>query len=121
MKAASWTPVNDRIVAARFDWLYIGATIVEVYAPINDAVEEVKYVFYEQVQNVLGKIPKHDIVLLMGDWNAKVGDQQDCEERHAGGHELHGEQSNCGSRYPDHHDSKSRRGAICGCITLRLT
>lgn len=43
------------------------------------------------MQNVLDKIPKHDIVILMGDWNAKVGDKQDGEEGVVGRHGLHGE------------------------------
>ena len=73
----SWTPVNDRIITARFNSRYIRTSIVQVYAPTNDADEEAKDVFYEQVQNVLDKIPKHDIVIQMGDWNAKVEDKQD--------------------------------------------
>ena len=40
-----------------------------MYAPTNHADEEAKDIFYEQVQNTLVKIPKHDIVMLMGDWN----------------------------------------------------
>ena len=71
----SWTPVNDRIITARFNSRYIRSRIVQVYAPTNDAEEEAKHVFYEQVPNVLDKITKHDIVILMGDWNVKVGDQ----------------------------------------------
>ena len=59
----SWSPVRkDRISTARFNSRYIRTTIVQVYAPINDADEEIKD---EQVQNVIEKISKHDIVLLM--------------------------------------------------------
>jgi len=65
----SWSPVNDRIITARFNSRYIRTSIVQVYAPTNDAEEEEKDVLYEQVQKVLDKIPKHDIVILMGDWN----------------------------------------------------
>jgi len=73
-------------------------SIVQVYAPTNNAEEEAKDVFYEQVQKVLDKIPKHDIVILMGDWNAKVGDQQDGEGV-VGHHGLHGERSEDGERF----------------------
>ena len=69
----SWSPVNDRIITARFNSRYIRT-------PTNDAEEEAKDVLYEQAQNVLDKIPQHDIVILMGDWNTKVGYQQDGEE-----------------------------------------
>ena len=43
----SWTPVNDRIITARFNSRYIRTRIVQVYAPTNDAEEEAKHVFYE--------------------------------------------------------------------------
>ena len=35
----------------------------------------------------------------MGDWNAKVGDQQDGEEGVVGYHKLHGEKSENGERF----------------------
>ena len=88
----SWSPVNDRIITARFN----RTSIVQVYAPTNDAEEEAKDVFYEQVQNILDKIPKHNLVILMGDWNAKIGDQQDGEGGVVGCHGLHGERSENG-------------------------
>jgi len=94
----SWSLVNDRITMARFNSRYIRTNIVQVYAPINDTEKEAKDVFYEQVQKVLDKIPKHDIVILMGDWNAKVRDQQGGEEGVVGHHGLHGERSENGER-----------------------
>jgi len=95
----SWSPLNDQIIMARFNSRYIRTSIVQVFAPTNDAKEEAKDVFYEQVQKVLDKIPKHDIVILMGDWNAKVGDQQDGEEGVVGHHGQHGERSENGERF----------------------
>ena len=70
-----------------------------MYAPTNGAEEEAKDVFYEQVQNVLDKIPKHDLVILTGDWNAKVEDQRDVEEGVVGRHGLHRERSENGERF----------------------
>ena len=74
-------------------------TIVQVYAPINDADEEAKDVFYEQVQSVIDKIPKHGMVFLMGDWNAKVGDQQGGKDGVVGNQGLPGEMSENGKRF----------------------
>lgn len=42
------------------------------------------------MQNVIDKIPKHDIVLLIRDLNTMVGVQQDREEGVIDHHELHG-------------------------------
>ncbi|XP_062592881.1 craniofacial development protein 2-like [Saccostrea cucullata] len=37
--------------------------------------------FYEQLQMVVSKVPQHDMLLIMGDLNAKVGnDNTDCEK-----------------------------------------
>ena len=49
---------------------YITTSIFKVHTPTNIAQKEAKDVFYEQVQKILDKIPMHDIVTLMVDWNA---------------------------------------------------
>ena len=51
-----------------------------VYAPTNEAEVEAKDDFYDQLQKVIDSVPKLDILVLMGDWNAKVGERQVGEE-----------------------------------------
>ena len=47
----------------------------------NEATDEDKDSFYEQLQATLDKVPKHDLVGVMGDRNAKVGDSNEgCED-----------------------------------------
>ena len=41
---------------------------------------EAKDDFYDQLQKVIDNVPKHVILVLMGDWNAKVGERQVGEE-----------------------------------------
>ena len=55
-----WTPISDRIITARFWSKYIKTTIIQVYAPTNDANEDDKDIFNEQLQKVIDKTPRHD-------------------------------------------------------------
>lgn len=68
-----WKPVNDRIIVARFNSKHINLTIVQAYAPTNDAKHDIKQEFYNTMHDVVQNIPKHDVTLVMGDFNAKVG------------------------------------------------
>lgn len=44
-------------------------------APTYDAEDEAKENFYDQLQKTLDEVPRHNMVLVMGDWNAKVGER----------------------------------------------
>ena len=65
----SWMPVSDRIMTARFTSRFIKTTVVQVYAPTNEADEETKDSFYDLLQRVTDEIPRHDMIMMMGDWN----------------------------------------------------
>ena len=56
---------------------YIKTTIVHVYSPTTDAESEAKDDFYVQLQSVLEAIPKHDLLIVIGAWNAKVGQREE--------------------------------------------
>ena len=32
--------------------------------------------FYEKLQKIVDEVLRHDMLLVLGDWNAKVGEQQ---------------------------------------------
>ena len=71
-----YNPVNERIISVRIMAIPVPITIIQVYAPTADAEEDAIVSFYESVQNVIDITPSSDILILMGDLNAKVGSAQ---------------------------------------------
>ena len=79
-----WEPISERIIRATFNSRHMKLTILQCYAPTNEATDEEKDCFYEQLQAVKERIPKHDICIIMGDFNAKVGQDNINDERTMG-------------------------------------
>ena len=50
--------------------------VIQVYAPTSIAEEAEIEWFYEDLQDLLELIPPKDIIFIIGDWNAKVGNQK---------------------------------------------
>ena len=48
----------------------------KVYALTSEAEEAEVEQFYEDLQDLLELTPKKDVLLIIGDWNAKVGSQE---------------------------------------------
>ena len=70
--------VNDRILTARFAAQHLFITIVAVYAPTDLAEPATKDEFFNRLQAVVDGIRKdrrrkRDVILMLGDFNAKVG------------------------------------------------
>ena len=75
-----WEPLSDRQIRARFDSKHCKLTILQCYAPTNESDEEDKDDWFEELQQAVFKVPQHDMLLVMGDMNAKVGaDNTDCD------------------------------------------
>jgi hypothetical protein len=72
-----WKPLNERLMRARFKGQHGKLTVLQCYAPTNDAEEEEKEQFYSMLQKEAECTPKHDVLIIMGDLNAKVGSSND--------------------------------------------
>ena len=67
--------INDRLMTIKLPLLNgkKHAIIVSVYAPTMTNSDDVKNKFYEDLHNVLTSVPKGDKLILLGDFNARVG------------------------------------------------
>jgi len=83
-----WKPVNERLLYVRLNSKYAKLSIVVAYAPIDNAEEETKDTFYSSLQAVLDYIPRHDVTMLLGDFNARVGQNSHNRSRVMGTHAL---------------------------------
>ena len=67
-------PVSDRIMTMRLPLSKDNfATIISVYAPTMTNPDENKEAFYNRLASVLSGIPPTEKLLLIGDFNARIG------------------------------------------------
>nr|KAG5714565.1 hypothetical protein BaRGS_007011 [Batillaria attramentaria] len=76
----------------------IKLNIIQCYAPTNDAEEEKKDDFYQQLQTVIDRGGAKDMTILMGDFNAKIGSDNTGYEDTMGTHGL-GQMNENGERF----------------------
>ncbi|CAF4222130.1 unnamed protein product [Rotaria sp. Silwood2] len=86
---STWEAVNERIVMVRLACKPINVAAIAVYAPINpknqQMVSTTSDPFYADLQTTLDKVPKGDMVLIIGDFNARIGVQQHTTSRNVVG------------------------------------
>jgi hypothetical protein len=65
--------VSDRMsyIILRGRWCKI--IVVNVHATCEDTSDDIKDSFYEELGRVFDQIPRYDMKILLGDFNAKVG------------------------------------------------
>ena len=51
-------------------------TVIQAYAPTNNAEEAEVEWFYEDLQDLSGLTPQKGVLFIIGDWNAKIGSQE---------------------------------------------
>ena len=68
-----WKPISERIIKARYNSAFAKLSVIVCYAPTEDAEDEEKDTFYDELQASVDETPSHDVLLIMGDLNAKVG------------------------------------------------
>ena len=75
---SEFQPVSERILKIRLKCHLSYMSIISVYAPTNptDSTSESAQpseIFYDQLQSTLSSVPPSDLLVIMGDFNARVG------------------------------------------------
>ena len=81
-----YNPIDDRIITVRLKGQPNNITFVQVYTQTTLATDEIMYACYAKLQEALYKIPKTNVVVMMGD--AKVGLSDTPESSAIGPHGL---------------------------------
>ena len=96
-----WKAVSPRVVRARFKMgteqsdgtrIPTYVTVISVYAPTFGAPVEEKETFYSDLQDTLDEVREQDLLMIVGDFNARVGstEQGGCGGTWAGVRGVHG-------------------------------
>ncbi|VDP58293.1 unnamed protein product [Schistosoma curassoni] len=95
-----WESHGPRIIKASFKTKKEGVSmnVIQCYASTNDYNEDAKDQFYNRLQSIIEKCPTKDLIILMGDLNAKVGTDNTGYEDIMGRHGL-GERKESGERF----------------------
>ena len=97
-----WEAHGPRILAASFRTKKrsINIDVIQCYAPTNESESDDKDAFYDRLLAVVQDRPKKNIVILMGDFNAKIGSDNSGYEEIMGKQGI-GEMNDNGERFAD--------------------
>ena len=67
---------NDSMISVCYQGKPFSITVIKVYAPTSNAEEAEVKLFCEDLLDLLELTIKNDLLFIIGDWNAKVGNQE---------------------------------------------
>ena len=67
-------PISSRLRTVRLRASPFNITIIQVYTPTSSYNDSEVDEFYRELQPLADQTPKQDILVVQGDWNAKVGE-----------------------------------------------
>ena len=65
------------MISVHFRGKPFNITVIQVYALTSNAEEAEVEWFYEDLQDLLELTHQKDVLFIIGEWNAKVGSQED--------------------------------------------
>jgi hypothetical protein len=98
--AKNLTPINDYLCVIRLKGRFFNYSLINIHSPTNDSEEEAKDQFYEQLKRAYAACPSHDVKLVMGVANLKVG-RENVHQPTIGKHSLRESRNENGLRLVD--------------------
>lgn len=72
-----YNPINDRFLTIKLNTTPVATNIIQVYAPTSTCPDEEIDDFYSKLQSVYEALPSREVNIIMGDFNAKIGEGKD--------------------------------------------
>jgi len=70
--------VSERIICVKIRAKHVDVIVIQTYAPTSDAAQADVDKFYHQIDDVIKAQKKYqDCLIIMGDFNGKVGDKKE--------------------------------------------
>ena len=66
-------PINERVILMKINSKPKPINTIQVYFPTSESDEDIVLEVYSDLQKVLRNCPKNDRMVVMGDFNAKIG------------------------------------------------
>jgi hypothetical protein len=80
--------INERICRLRMKGRYRNNTIISAHGPTEEKEDREKKEFHDCSEEIYHKIRKYDLVIIMGDFNAKIG-KEEYHKKVAGKYTIH--------------------------------
>jgi endonuclease III-like uncharacterized protein len=65
--------VSDRMSYITLRGRWCRSIVLNVHAPTEDKTDDLKDIFYEELEHVFDKFPKYHAKIVLGDFSAKAG------------------------------------------------
>jgi hypothetical protein len=99
-KIMQYEAVDGRISWIRIENKQANITMINAYAPTENSKEEEKTKFYDKLEKVCEKVKRNGILMIVGDFNAKIG-KEERNEGVAGKETIHDTTNNNGAKICD--------------------
>ncbi|XP_055622163.1 uncharacterized protein LOC129765762 [Toxorhynchites rutilus septentrionalis] len=76
-RVIGWWPIDPIMCRLRIKGRFFNSSIINVHGPHLASPDDDKGDFYAQLEREFERCPKHDIKIIIGDFNAKIGKEEE--------------------------------------------